>query len=102
MKVRDLLELLEGECVLALRKEDKSLQGYPNSENLICMTLSSSEGVDPYLDREIKSWGLTQKRNADTIADLFIELYQKKAEPETVDIGALAEEIINSSLQQEE
>lgn len=84
MKVRDLLELLEGDCVLAIRNEDNSNPVYPNSKNLICMTMSSSEGIDPYLDREIKSWGLTQKRNADTIADLFIELYQKKAEPENI------------------
>ena len=102
MKLRDILGLLEREYIIALRNEDNSSAVCPEHRNLICITMSNSEGVDPYLDRELKSWGLTDKINTNAMADLFFVLAQRKAEPETIDIGALAEEIVNSSLQQEE
>lgn len=84
MKLRDILNLLEGDCVIALRNEGNLNAVCPDPNTLICMTMSNSEGVDPYLDRELKSWGLTSKTNHDTIADLVIVLKNKTVEPENI------------------
>lgn len=77
MKFREMIEKLDRHCVVELLNIDN---------NIICTTLSDCEGVDPYLDREVDSWGLTDKMSSRQIADIYFKLLPKTAEPETVEI----------------
>lgn len=71
MKLADFLRYLERPAIVELKNE---------SNKIICFTLTESEGIEPYLDREIISWRIPDLTlECDNIkTDLCIKLFDKR------------------------
>ena len=72
MKLREIIDLLECPYCIEIKTENK----------LICVTISDSEGIDPYLDREVISWGLPNMSEGRSIAEIRFRIAPKNAESE--------------------
>lgn len=68
MKVREMIDILKYPCKIVFKNAD---------EEMICITVSNSEGAEPYFDREIKEWHLSNPIMHMTDADIFIILKDK-------------------------
>lgn len=68
MKVRDMIEKLTYPCKMALMNAD---------EKMICITVSHSEGTEPYFEREIKGWHLPNPIKHTMDAEIFLILEDK-------------------------
>ena len=71
MKLADFLRYLERPAIVKLENE---------SNKIICYTLTNSEGIEPYLGREIISWRIPNLTlECDNLkADLCIKLFDKR------------------------
>ena len=78
MKLRDILGLLESNCIIELRKDLNYIENLESLEQrLICITRSDSEGVNPYLDRHVIGWGVPKLSENRTIAELYFILQEE-------------------------
>lgn len=75
MKLADFLKYLEHPVIVKLENE---------SNKIICFTLTDSEGIEPYLNREIISWRIPNLtlECENLKADLCIKLFDKRERTE--------------------
>lgn len=74
MKLRDILGVLDTPCLISIEKT--TIDCKIPEDRFICMTKADSEGVLPYLDRDVVVWGLTNPITDDTPAVLYFRLMQ--------------------------
>ncbi len=68
MKVREMIDGLKFPCKMAIENAD---------EQMICLTVSNSEGIEPYLDREVLEWYLPNPITSIRDADIILILKNK-------------------------
>ena len=68
MKLREFLAPCENIVSVTLLNEEKKL---------ICNTITDSEGIEPYLERNIVSWRIKNFMRLNTLGDVHITLFNE-------------------------
>lgn len=68
MKVREKLAGLKYPCKICFKNAD---------EKIICLTVSNSEGIEPYLDRDVLEWYVPNPIMDSRDVDIYLILKNK-------------------------